>query len=186
MWRFRGPPEPQTPPSNTFIAVLMRFCALRRFKHVLPDLSVIVSQPMQEPWTEVCFFDEQANDSLQLSILESRLRLLCERPNQRTVGSQTQNVLQYVSSYNTEEKLHWTQARIPTCCLTVGTYCNSNATPATSHECDHQRQWNVFVSFVCQISAFWFYVDQECYCKTQYIFKKKKKKSKNCIFSVDC
>ena len=113
-----------------------------------------------------CVFDEQANDSLQLSILESRLRLLCERPNQRTVGSQTQNVLQYVSFYNTEEKLHWTQARIPTCCLTVGTCCNSNAAPATSHECDHQRQWNVFVWFVCKTSAFWFYVDQECYSKT--------------------
>ena len=44
MWHFWGPLEPQTPG------------ILRRFKHALPDLSVIVSQPMPEPWTEVCFW----------------------------------------------------------------------------------------------------------------------------------
>lgn len=101
---------------------------------------------------------------------------MCEKPNQRTVGSHTQNVLQYVSftALDTEEKLHWTQSRIPTCCHTVDTYCNSNSTPANSHECDDQCEWNVFVCFLCKISAFWFIVGQECYCKTITIYSHKK------------
>lgn len=107
-----------------------------------------------------------------------------------TVGSQTQNVAtvcQFYSTSTVRRKLHWTQARIPTCCHTVDAYryCNSNSTPPNSHECDDdQCEWNVFVWFLCELSAFWLYVGQKCYCKILH-YNNNNKNPKNCILLVE-
>ncbi len=146
------------------------------FKPTLLDVSQSLCHNPCRSLELKCDFDEQAQWQSPALYFRIPPTVGVQEAKTATVGSQTQNVLQYVSftALDTEEKLHWTQARILTCCHTVDTYCNSNSAPANSHECDDQCEWNVFVLFLCKMSAFWFCVGQKCYRKNYYIFKKKK------------
>lgn len=55
-----------------------------------------------------CDFDEQASDSLQLSILESLLRSVCKKPKQRASGARHRECysMSVFTALDTEEKLH--------------------------------------------------------------------------------
>lgn len=66
------------------------------------------------------------SDTLQLFILESLRRFGVQEAKSAASKSETENVLQRAgfTALHAEGKVHRTQARIPTCCHTVDTYCN--------------------------------------------------------------
>lgn len=131
-----------------------------------------------------CDFDEQASDSLQLSILESLLRSVCKKPNQRLSRARHQmcnsmSVLQpsTLGRNCTEHKPGYLHA------ATQWTHTATTATPANSHECDDHANGTYFYDFYVKFLHFDPYVGQECYCKTYYILKSN---PQNCIFLVKC
>lgn len=105
-----------------------------------------------------------------------------------TVGSQTQNVLQYVSftALNSEEKLHWTQPGN----LRAATQWTHTATATATATPLHLTHMNVTTN-VNGMSLYDFYVK---YLHFDYMLAKSitvksyitKKNPQNCIFLVEC
>lgn len=82
--------------------------------------------------------------SLQLSILESLLRLVCTKLNQRLWGPDTEcaTVRQFYSP-QTEEKC--TEHKPGSLHAATQWTHPATAPPPNSHECEDQCEWNVFV-----------------------------------------
>lgn len=71
-------------------------------------------------------FDEQAGDRFWL-FFRIPPTVGVREAKSTPFESETENVLQCVrfTTRSSEEKLHWTRSRIPTCCHTVDTRCSS-------------------------------------------------------------